>query len=151
MSHITHRKESGDNDNKRRVIPLPQQTSCDTTVTTNIRYLLLFGVAHICMGQATHINESCHTYERVMEYYCVKENKKKQMTPSARLAKSKSLQHTATHCNTLQHTATHCNTLQHTATHCNTLQHTTIHYNPLQHTASRYSPLQRTATHCNTL
>jgi len=27
----------------------------------------------------------------------------------------KSLQHTATHCNTLQHTATHCNTLQHTA------------------------------------
>jgi len=33
----------------------------------------------------------------------------------------RSLQHTATHCNTLQHTATHCNTLQHTATHCNTL------------------------------
>ena len=32
--------------------------------------------------------------------------------------KRKSLQHTATHCNTLQHTATHCNTLQHTATHC---------------------------------
>jgi len=31
----------------------------------------------------------------------------------------KSLQYTATHCNTLQHTATHCNTLQHTATQCN--------------------------------
>ena len=34
--------------------------------------------------------------------------------------RTKSLQHTATHCNTLQHTATHCNTLQHTTTHCQT-------------------------------
>jgi len=29
---------------------------------------------------------------------------------------SRTLQHTATHCNTPQHTSTHCNTLQHTAT-----------------------------------
>jgi len=33
-----------------------------------------------------------------------------------------------THCDimqrTMQYTATHCNTLQHTVTHCNTLQHT---------------------------
>jgi len=44
---------------------------------------------------------------------------------------SKTLQHTATPCNTLQRTATtHYNTLQHTATHCNALQ-------------------QHTATHCN--
>ena len=49
----------------------------------------------------------------------------------------RTLQHTATHCNTLQHTATHCNTLQHTATHCNTLQHTAIHCNTLQHTATQ--------------
>jgi len=37
--------------------------------------------------------------------------------------KSRTLQHTATHCNTLQYTATHCNTLQ---THCNKR----VHYEP---------------------
>jgi len=48
-----------------------------------------------------------------------------------RLAKTNTLQYTATHCNTLQHAATHwqswerrdSSTLQHTATHCITLQH----------------------------
>jgi len=59
----------------------------------------------------------------------------------------KTVQHTASHCNTLQHAATHChcNTLQHPATNapptaahdnlvakkpaklCNTLQHTATH------------------------
>jgi len=44
---------------------------------------------------------------------------------------SKTLPHTATHCNTLQNTATHYNTLQHTATHCNTLQHTATYTHSL--------------------
>ena len=41
----------------------------------------------------------------------------------------RSLQHTATHCNTLQHIATHCNTLQHTATQ--------IYLNPVERTLGR--------------
>jgi len=68
-------------------------------------------------------------------------------------------------CKTLQHTATHCNTLQHT--HCTTLQRTAIvkigllvwllvlsfeittatHGNTLQHTATH--TLNHPATHCN--
>jgi len=62
-------------------------------------------------------------------------------TLNTKFKKGKSLQYSATHCNTLQHAATHYNTLQHTATHCNTLQHTATHCNTLQHTA----------THCITL
>ena len=77
---------------------------------------------------------------------------------------TRTLRHTATHCNTLQHTATHCNTLQHTATHYSTLQHTATHCNTLQHAATHYQTLQHiepcrirvssgwsTATRCNTL
>ena len=78
----------------------------------------------------------------------------------------RTLQHTATHCNTLQHTATHCNTLQHTATHYNTLQHTTTHCNTLQHSKSlaeiegclhfptqwKFSEVSSTViSHCSTL
>jgi len=45
---------------------------------------------------------------------------------------------------TLQHSATHCNTLQHTATHCNTLP-------PCSAAQEHCNTVQRTATHCNTL
>jgi len=54
----------------------------------------------------THINESCHIHQRVMQHI--------------------STSH-ITHCNTLQHTATHCNTLQHIWT-----SHIT-HYNDSRH------------------
>jgi len=60
----------------------------------------------------------------------------------------RSLQHTATHCNSLR---THCNTLQHTATNCNSLQHTATHCNSLQHTAAHCNTLQLTAAHCNNI
>jgi len=68
----------------------------------------------------------------------------------------KSLQHTATHCNTRQKSAwrfwketqkrrqmwvaryNHCNTLQHTGTRCNTLQHTATRWDTLQPTATRW-------------
>jgi len=65
----------------------------------------------------------------------------------------KTLQYTATRCNTLQRSVLQdiFATLQHTATHCNTLQHTATHCNTLQHTAAHCNALQRTATHCNTL
>ena len=92
----------------------------------------------------------------------------------------KSLQHTATYCNTLQHTATLGNTLHHnvscSAVTCDmaqvrhdTLQHTTKHCNTLQHTAKhrallgcylQYAPsparhtqqsTRHTATPCYTL
>ena len=66
-------------------------------------------------------------------------------------AGKRSLQYTATHCNTLQHTATHCTTLHHTATHCNTLHHTAPHCTTLHHTAPHCTTLHHTATHCNTL
>jgi len=71
------------------------------------------------------------------------------------LAPSRTLQHTATHCNTLQYTPTHRNTSQRTAQRvtvskgdttssmwgctytrhnvCGMLQHTAAHYNTLQH------------------
>ena len=87
----------------------------------------------------------------------------------------------ATHCKTLQHTATRCNTppptaqclrknalccnvctqdrtrwsigtcrtLQRTATHCNALQRTATHCNT--RTVTHCNALQRTATHCNAL
>jgi len=76
---------------------------------------------------------------------------------------SKTLQHTATHCNTLQ---TYCNTLKktwpftffldpgstQTATHCNTLQHSATLCNTLKQLAtSVLNILQHSATHCNTL
>jgi hypothetical protein len=86
---------------------------------------------------------------------------------------SKTLQHTATHCNTLQHiinTATHCDTLQHTAArckclfscetaipynilHCNTLQHTATHCNTLQLSYFRHNrqPIRHNVSHCNAL
>jgi len=47
----------------------------------------------------------------------------------------RSLQHTATYCNTMQHKASHCITMQHTVTHCNSLQHTAAHCSTLQNTA----------------
>ena len=81
---------------------------------------------------------------------------------------SRTLQHTATHCNTLertvsdslaiiktqrcsrtlQHTARRCNTLQHTATHC--LRHAAI-IKTQRRSRTHCNTLQHTATHCNTL
>ena len=53
------------------------------------------------------------------------------------------------HCNILQHTATHyTRTLDCTATHCNTLLYAATHCNTLQHTATHCNTLQRTAAHC---
>jgi len=78
---------------------------------------------------------------------------------------NKTLQHTATHCNTeivgetvecvavveaLKRTYQPC-TRRRAATHCNTLQHTATHCNTLQHTASHCITLQHISTHCNTL
>jgi len=74
-----------------------------------------------------------------------------------------------THCNSLQFTAIHFNlmqtyyrTLQHTATHCNSLHIKSgctaivqnlnrAHCNSLQPSATHCNPLQHAATHCNTL
>jgi len=92
---------------------------------------------------------------------------------------SKTLEVSATHCNTLQHTTAQCNTLQHSATHCNakckTLEvwhwqlcskhcHRSLfdylggvlpntaqtHCNTLQYTATHCSTLPHTTTPCNT-
>jgi len=82
---------------------------------------------------------------------------------------NKSLQNSATHCNTLHSTllqgmdlytqervcirTNHCNTLQHTATHCNTLQHTATHCTTLLQGMNLYTQERvciRT-NHCNAL
>ena len=106
---------------------------------------------------------------RVHILHCGTHNYTKHLHTQIRSIQMRSLQHTATHCDTLQHTATHCNTLQHThmrnaqfhktlthtntehsdaiaATHCNTLQHTATH-TYAERTISQDSYTHKTLTH----
>ena len=76
------------------------------------------------------VNESWHTYERVMSPF--------------KFRNHNTLPLTATHCNALHHTVTHCNTMQYTATHCNTL-HVTIQVSKLN-----FNSCERMAELCHT-
>ena len=118
------------------------------------RYLALQHTTTLCntLQHSEHTATCCNTLQRTLcmllsltlslIFFCNTSNSRcTSMKGQFNWRTSRTLQHTATHCNTLQHTATHCNTLQHTATHCTTLQHTATHCNTLQ----------RTATRCNTL
>ena len=70
------------------------------------------------MIRTTHMNESCHTYQRVMSHTSTSHvthinescHTYQQSNVTSAMLPQPPHQHTTLHCNTLQHTAAHCNT-----------------------------------------